>query len=69
MSAVGVGNLQFIGSTMNQYDYLNILKNNLRESAQNMGLDQDFYFQQDNDPKHTAYKVRQWIIYNVPHIL
>lgn len=34
-----------------------------------MGLADDFYFQQDNDPKHTAEIVRLWIVYHTPHTL
>lgn len=69
MSASGVGNLVFIENTMNQYVYLDILKNNLKESAQKMGLAENFYFQQDNDPKHTAHKVKMWLLFNTPHML
>ncbi|GFW99113.1 transposable element Tcb2 transposase [Trichonephila clavipes] len=50
---------------MNQYNYLNILKNNLSQSASKLGLDRSFTFQQDNDPKHTARVVREWLLYNV----
>lgn len=69
MSSSGVGNLVFIEGTMDQYVYLNILKENLKKSVENLNLGVDFYFQQDNDPKHTAYNVRQWIIFNTPHTL
>lgn len=31
MSSLGVGNLVFIENTINQYVYLDILKNNLKE--------------------------------------
>ena len=34
-----------------------------------MGIYEDFYFQQDNDPKHTAAIVKEWILYNTPHML
>ncbi|KAH8288665.1 hypothetical protein KR054_007468, partial [Drosophila jambulina] len=55
MSARGVGNLIFIDGIMNAEMYLNILKENLHSSATKMGLERDnFIFQQDNDPKHTA---------------
>ncbi|GFU98571.1 transposable element Tc1 transposase [Trichonephila clavipes] len=63
MAATGVGNLVIIDGIINQYSYLNILKNNLSPSASKLGL--DFTFQQDNDPKHTARVVREWLLYNV----
>ncbi|GFW23321.1 uncharacterized protein TNCV_3804201 [Trichonephila clavipes] len=50
---------------MNQYSYLNILKNNLSQSASKLRLDGSFTFQQDNDPKHTARVVRNRLLYNV----
>uniref|UniRef100_A0A0A1XCS3 Transposable element Tc1 transposase n=1 Tax=Zeugodacus cucurbitae TaxID=28588 RepID=A0A0A1XCS3_ZEUCU len=59
MAAPGVG----IEHTMNKYDYLNILKSNLNESAAKLGLDGSFVFQHDNDPKHTAHIVKEWLLY------
>jgi len=38
---------------MNAIDYIDILHENLKPSAAEMGLS-SFVFQQDNDPKHTA---------------
>lgn len=69
MSSRGVGKLVIIEGIMDKYLYLNILKENLKESANLLGIGNGFYFQQDNDPKHTAYVVRQWIAFNTPHIL
>lgn len=69
MSAKGVGKLTFIESTMDQYGYLNILKENLKQSAQQLNLGQDYWFQQDNDPKHTAQNVKLWLLYNTTHQL
>lgn len=69
MAASGVGNLVFIDGTMDKTVYLNILKENLLQSVEKLGLGDRFYFQQDNDPKHTANIVRMWIIHHVPHIL
>ena len=66
MASSGVGQLEFIESTMDKYAYLNILKANLKRSAEKLGLENDYYFQQDNDPKHTADIVKLWILYNVP---
>ncbi|GFW27515.1 uncharacterized protein TNCV_163551 [Trichonephila clavipes] len=62
MAATGVGNLVIIDGIMNQYSYLNILKNNLSQSVSKLGLDGFSTFQLDNDPKHT---VREWLLYNV----
>ena len=69
MSVNGVGNLIFIDGIMDKNVYLNILKINIKENAQKMGLENDFYFQQDNDPKHTAWVVRMWLLYNAPKML
>lgn len=69
MSSAGVGNLIFVDGIMDKRVYLNILKENLKNSAIKLGVGNDFYFQQDNDPKHTANDVKMWIIYNVPHTL
>ncbi|KAJ4437411.1 hypothetical protein ANN_17555 [Periplaneta americana] len=64
ISANGVGNLAFIESTMNQYGYLNILRQNLQQSAEKMGLGSYYQFQHDNDPKHTVLNVKLWLLYN-----
>ena len=66
MATNGVGNLVFIESTMNKTDYLNILKDNLAQSVEKLGLDRTWVFQQDNDPKHTAKIVKEWLLYHTP---
>ena len=66
MASNGIGNLEFIESILNKYDYLNILKRNLKQSAEKLSLEDQFYFQQDNDPKHTAEIVKLWLLYNAP---
>lgn len=53
MSSSGVGKLVFVEGIMNSLQYINILSNNLYESARILNLE-NFIFQQDNDPKHTA---------------
>ncbi|GFS71123.1 transposable element Tc1 transposase [Trichonephila clavipes] len=58
MAANGVGRLTFIDSTFNHMGCINILKENLKQSAQDLNLGDDFWFQQDNDPKHTAHNVK-----------
>lgn len=69
ISAKGVGNLVFIDGIMNKESYLNILKENLRQSAERMGILQTFKFYQDNDPKHKAHIVREWLPYNCPKVI
>ena len=39
---------------MNSIKYKSILTQNLRSSAVKIGLNDDFVFQQDNDPKHIS---------------
>ncbi|GFV46183.1 transposable element Tc1 transposase [Trichonephila clavipes] len=65
MAATGVENVVIIDGIMNQSSYLSILKNNLSQSASKLGIDESFPLQQDNDPKHTAWVVREWLLYNV----
>lgn len=68
-SADGVGNLQIIEGIINQYKYIEILRNNLKESAERLGLKDTFQFYQDNDPKHTAYTTRSWLLNNCPKVI
>ncbi|GFT46134.1 transposable element Tcb2 transposase [Trichonephila clavipes] len=49
---------------MHKMAYLNILQNNLKESADKLGLGSNFIFQQDNDAKHTAFVVKEWLLYH-----
>lgn len=67
MSASGVGILVFIDGIIDQYIYLDILRNNLKSSVSmdKLSLGSSFIFQQDNDPKHTAKRVKVWLIHNV----
>ena len=69
MTPSGTGNLIFIDGILDKYRYLNIFKNSLKESACKLGLFEDFHFQHDNDPKHTARIVKELIVCNTPHIL
>ena len=62
LSALGVGKVMFIDGIMDKHVYLSILKEHLHASAKKMGLSRnEYYFQQDNDPKHTALDVKLWI--------
>ena len=54
---------------MDKYQYLDILKNNLKQSAEKLGILESFHFYQDNDPKHTAGVVKEWLLYNCPRVI
>lgn len=69
MSSTGVGEIHFIDGIMNQYYYLKILKQHLLSSAEKLGIQQNFKFYHDNDPKHSARTVREWLLYNCPTCL
>ncbi|GFW89396.1 transposable element Tcb2 transposase [Trichonephila clavipes] len=64
MASNGVGNLVFIDGIMDHKLYIDILNNNLKESAKKLGLDGNFIFQQDNDHKHTARNVKMWRLFH-----
>lgn len=59
-SAEGVGGIEIIEGRMNEAKYTNILSTHLLKSANDLGLDRNFVFQQDNDPKHTAKLTKKW---------
>ena len=73
ISSHGVGKLAFIESTMNAVQYLDILKTNLKASAEKFVLfsnnKPNFKFYQDNDPKHKEYNVRNWLLYNCGKVI
>ena len=47
---------------MKKEQYENILKENLKQSAVEVGLGRCFVFQHDNDPKHTSYLVKNYLL-------
>ena len=69
MAWKGVGKLQFIETIMDQVQYRNILKQNLKSSARKLRLGSDFTFQQDNNPKHSATKTKEWFAENNVRVL
>jgi hypothetical protein len=58
--ATGVGQLCLIKGIMDQEAYLNILEEPMLQSADLHLGGENWHFQQDNDPKHTAKSVKEW---------
>jgi len=58
---------------MNAEQFLNILKCNLTSSAKKFGFNKnngpDFKFYHDNDLKHKALNVRNWLVYNCGKVI
>ena len=54
---------------MNGAKYREILDENLLQSAQDLRLGPRFSFQQDNDPKHTATTMQEWLQDNSLNVL
>lgn len=69
MSARGVGELVIIDGIMNAEKYVEVLRGNLKKSVQKLGIENSYLFQQDNDPKHTAKKTKEWLLYNARQML
>ena len=60
-SRSGVGNLCFIEGNMDRFLYHEVRRKNLLQSCQKLGLEKSFVFQHDNDPKHIAGVVKNWL--------
>ena len=61
ISPYGVGNLVFIDGDMTGEMYRAIFDNNLLQSVNKLGMGAQWIFQHDNDPKHTAGIVTNWL--------
>ena len=58
----GVGRLAEVEGKMNAEQYVDILKDNLLSSMEESGISlEDVIFQQDNDPKHTSKRAKEWM--------
>ncbi|CAF1467247.1 unnamed protein product [Rotaria magnacalcarata] len=60
-SSSGVGSLVFIDGNMTGEMYRDILEKNLLKSVAKLGLNHQWTFQHDNDPKHTSGIVKNWL--------
>ena len=69
MSASRAGHLITIDGIRTGSRYVQLLQQNLWTSAQMLGLEGDFVFQQDNDPKHTSKIVQRFIEENQVQVL
>jgi hypothetical protein len=69
MDYAGGGELANVEGIMNAKGYMNILRDNLKNSVRKLGIQDSYVFQQDNDPKHTARVTREWLLYNVRGLL
>lgn len=69
ISAKRTSNLHIIDGIMNKFVRLNLLKNNLKVSDEKFRSSKDFNFHRDNNPKFKFQLIRQWLIFNIPHII
>lgn len=60
MASADVGTMDFIDGRLNADMYINILDENVPESVRKLRLYWRCIFQQDNDPKHTSKKAREY---------
>ena len=60
-SAAGTGRLVRIQGKINRAKYREIIDENLLQITQDLRLGQRFTFQQDNNPKHTAKTMQEWL--------
>ncbi|GFW57620.1 transposable element Tcb1 transposase [Trichonephila clavipes] len=54
---------------MDHLYYIQILKENFCTSAEKLGIEEDYQFYQDNDPKHSAHNTKLWLMYNCPKVI
>ncbi len=60
-SAKGTGRLHRIEGRMDGAMYLEILANNFLPSVRTLKMGRGWFFQHDNDPKHTARATNEWL--------
>ena len=60
-SSSDVGSLIFIDGNMTGESYREILESNMLKSVEKLGMSHDWILQHDNDPKHRAAIVANWL--------
>jgi len=60
-AAHGVGSLYLVEGILKKEQYLNIMEDHMIPSADLLFGREEWLFQQDNDPKHTAIVVKHWM--------
>ena len=68
-AATGPGRLVKITGIMKKEDYVEILNENLKDSAKELSLGRRWFFMQDNDPKHSANLTKKWLENNNINVL
>ena len=66
---MGVGKIAFIDGNFKSNDYIKILEDNLLDTISHLKLEDDFIFQQDNDPKHISQATKSFLKKNQLHVL
>lgn len=59
-NSTGIGDIHILDDIMNAAVYIRILSSHMLPSARRL-FKENFIFQQDNDPKHTAKKVKEYL--------
>ena len=63
-SGAGIGEIDIFSENLDANKMKNILKDHLLSSAKTLFKEGAWWFQQDNDPKHTSKLVKKCFFYN-----
>ena len=68
-SANGTGQIEIIDGILDSNGYLRILEEKMLPSAVDLGIENDYIFQDDSAPIHRAKKVKKWMSdRNIEHL-
>jgi hypothetical protein len=65
VAASGVGNLHIIEGITKKHIYVNIPPENMKASAENLGIQEHFFFYHDNGQNI----LHIWCLYNCPNVI